>query len=223
MAERMSDNGVRSRLRDAISDPADEDIPVPRSPRRVPEMLLGLLLVIGGSLGGVLVFQRSNDRVVVVGTSRELTRGTVLSRSDVTALEVGALPVGATTGAEDAGSLIGQRLLVDLPAGVPIPPHVVTADAILGPSEALIPVALDRGAVPSGLTRGDIVRVVISCPNQGIEAPTPQVLGDVIEVFDISVSEDFGDSVQVTLRANADVAVDLARAERVQLMKVSGQ
>jgi hypothetical protein len=186
-------------------------------------MLLGLLLVTSGALGGVLVFQRSNDRTVVVGSARDLQRGTLLTRSDVIAVEVGALPAGAATQAGNAGVLLGQRLLVDLPAGVPISPQVVTPDELLGPSEALIPVALDRGAVPSGLGRGDAVRVVISFPNQGPDAPAPQVLGDVIEVFDITTPDDFGDSIQVTLRANSDIAVDLARAERVQLLKVADQ
>lgn len=223
MAERMSDKTVRSRLRDALNEPGDTDIGEPRARRRTPEMLLGLLLVVGGALGGVVVFQRSNDRTVVVGTARELQRGTVLTRADVIAVEVGALPEGAATPAGNAGVLLGQRLLVDLPAGVPISPQVVVPDELLGPSEALIPVALERGAVPSGLGRGDAVRVVISFPNQGIDAPPPQVLGDVVEVFDITNSDDFDDSIAVTLRANADIAVDLARAERVQLLKVTNR
>jgi hypothetical protein len=219
----MSEQSVRSRLRDALNEPSDDDIVGPRARRRIPEMLLGLLLVTSGALGGVLVFQRSNDRTVVVGSARDLQRGTLLTRSDVIAVEVGALPAGAATQAGNAGVLLGQRLLVDLPAGVPISPQVVTPDELLGPSEALIPVALDPGAVPSGLGRGDAVRVVISFPNQGPDAPAPQVLGDVIEVFDIVTPDDFGDSIQVTLRANSDIAVDLARAERVQLLKVADQ
>ena len=223
MAERMSEQSVRSRLRDALNEPSDDDIVGPRARRRIPEMLLGLLLVTSGALGGVLVFQRSNDRTVVVGSARDLQRGTLLTRSDVIAVEVGALPAGAATQAGNAGVLLGQRLLVDLPAGVPISPQVVTPDELLGPSEALIPVALDRGAVPSGLGRGDAVRVVISFPNQGPDAPAPQVLGDVIEVFNITTPDDFGDSIQVTLRANSDIAVDLARADRVQLLKVANQ
>jgi hypothetical protein len=223
VAERMSEQSVRSRLRDALNEPSDDDIVGPRARRRIPEMLLGLLLVTSGALGGVLVFQRSNDRTVVVGSARDLQRGTLLTRSDVIAVEVGALPAGAATQAGNAGVLLGQRLLVDLPAGVPISPQVVTPDELLGPSEALIPVALDPGAVPSGLGLGDAVRVVISFPNQGPDAPAPQVLGDVIEVFDITTPDDFGDSIQVTLRANSDIAVDLARAERVQLLKVANQ
>ena len=223
MAERMSDNTVRARLRDASNESIDDEVVVPRARRRTPELLLGLLLVVGGALGGVLVFQQSSDREVVVGAARALQRGTVLTRTDVMALEVGATPSGSVTSAGDASTLIGKRLLVDLPAGVPIAPSVVTTQQLLAESEALIPVALERGAVPSGLGRGDFARVIISFPNQGIDAPAPEVLADVVEVFDIEVPDDFGDTIRVTVRANADIAVDIARADRVQLMKVSGR
>ena len=33
--------------------------------------------------------------------------------------------------------------------------------------------------------------------------------------------DDFGDEVRVTVRTTSDIAVDLARAERIQLVKVS--
>ncbi|NQW68719.1 MAG: hypothetical protein HQ454_05395, partial [Acidimicrobiaceae bacterium] len=83
--------------------------------------------------------------------------------------------------------------------------------------------ALERSAVPSGLSRGDFVRVIISFPNQGVDAPAPEVLAETVEVFDIETPDDFGDVVRVTVRANADIAVDIARADRVQLMKVAGR
>lgn len=223
MAERMSDNTVRARLRDTSHDSPDDDVAAPRTKRRFPELLAGLLLVVGGAMGGVLIFQRSSDRVVVVGTARELTRGTVLTRADVVAVEVGTVPTGSVTSADEASTLLGKRLLVDLPAGVPIAPSVVTEQELLTASEALIPVALERSAVPSGLSRGDFVRVIISFPNQGVDAPAPEVLAETVEVFDIETPDDFGDVVRVTVRANADIAVDIARADRVQLMKVAGR
>jgi hypothetical protein len=43
-----------------------------------------------------------------------------------------------------------------------------------------------------------------------------------VEVFDVEIPDDFGDVIRVTVRANADIAVDIARADRVQLMKVAG-
>ena len=77
--------------------------------------------------------------------------------------------------------------------------------------------------MPSGLARGDFARVVISFPNQGVDAPAPEVLADAVEVFDIDISDDFGDAVRVTVRANSDIAIDIARADRVQLIKVAGR
>jgi hypothetical protein len=44
-----------------------------------------------------------------------------------------------------------------------------------------------------------------------------------MEVFDILAADDFGDEVLVTVRATADLAIDVARAERVQVMKVPGR
>ena len=222
MAERMSDNLVRARLRDTTNEPLDDDVVTPTKHRRFPELLLGLLLVFGGALAGVVVLQSSSDQLVVVGAARDLSRGSVLTREDVVAIEVGALPKGSITLAADAGALLGMRMLVDLPAGMPISPHVVTDQELLGSTEALIPLALDHRAVPSGLGRGDMVRVVISFPNQGVDAPRPEVLAETVEVFDVEIPDDFGDVIRVTVRANADIAVDIARADRVQLMKVAG-
>jgi len=119
--------------------------------------------------------------------------------------------------------LVGKRVLVDLPAGVPIPGHVVTDQQLLGGSQALIPIALERGAVPSGLGRGDLIRVIISFPNRGVDAPIPEVLSETMEVFDITTPDDFDDEVRITVRASSDLAIDLARADRIQAMKVAGQ
>jgi hypothetical protein len=68
-----------------------------------------------------------------------------------------------------------------------------------------------------------MVRVTISFPNRGVDAPLPEVLAEPVEVHDIQTGDVFDDEVRVTVRAPADMAVDLARAERVQLMKVSDQ
>jgi len=142
----MSDNAVRARLRDTQNETVDEDVVAPRARRRTPELLLGLLLVVGGALGGLLVFQRGNSLVTVVGAARDLPRGSVITRADVVAVEVGSVPAAAVTPADAAGSLVGKRLLVDLPAGVPIPGHAVTDQELLTGSQALIPLALQANS-----------------------------------------------------------------------------
>jgi len=223
VAERMSDNAVRARLREAPQESVDDAELVSGPRRRAPELLLGLLLVVAGALGGLFLLQRGEDAYTVVGSARELPRGTTLTPSDLVAVEIGAVPPSSAIAASDAGSLIGKRLVVDLPAGVPLAAYVVTSQRALGASQALIPIALDKGSVPSSLGPGDFARVTISFPNRGADAPLPEVLTDLVEVHDIQVGDEFDDEVRITVIAPADMAVDLARAERIQLMKVSGR
>lgn len=222
MAERMSDKEVRARLRDSsrdVADDGDDDAP---ARRRTPEFLIGLLLVIGGAVGGLALFQGGNSRVVVVGTARQLSRGTIITREHLSALEVGRTPAESVTVAADAGVLLGRRLLVDLPAGVPIPDFVTTDVPLLSASQALVPISLDHGAVPYGLSSGDTVRVVISFPNSGDDAVRPEMLPEMMEVHSVASPDDLGNQVYVTVRTSTEMALDLARADRIQIIKVAG-
>lgn len=169
-----------------------------------------------------MLFQGGNSRVVVVGTARELSRGTIITRDDLSALEVGRVPDESVTDAADAGVLLGRRLLVDLPAGVPVPLFVTTDVPLLSASQALVPISLDHGAVPDGLSRGDTVRVVISFPNSGDDATRPEMLPETMEVHAVVAPEDLGNQVYVTVRTSTEMALDLARADRVQIVKVAG-
>ena len=216
MAERMSDNVVRARLRD---EPETDDSTTTRR-RLSPELLIGLVLIIGGALAGFTLFERSSDTITVVGAARNLPRGTVLTRDDLVALDVGQMPGGAVIRAHDASSALGHRLLADVPEGAPIVPYAITEPSVLGVDEALIPVALEPGCLPAGLAAGDLVRAVISFPNGGTDAPLPEVLPATVEVVDVGTTGEFGDELRVTLRAPATMALDLARADRISLMKV---
>ena len=217
MAERMSDNVVRARLRDEPD--TDDQTSTPRR-RLSPELLVGLVLIVGGALAGFTLFERSSDKFTVVGAARNLPRGTILMRDDLVALDVGHVPSTAVIRASDASNALGRRLLADVPEGAPIAPYALAELSVLGADEALIPVALDPGFVPAGLASGDLVRAVISFPDSGTDAPLPEVLPATVEVFDVGMTGEFGDELRVTLRAPATMALDLARADRISLMKV---
>ncbi|NBR92637.1 MAG: hypothetical protein EBT46_03975, partial [Actinobacteria bacterium] len=109
----------------------------------------------GSALAGFTLFERSSDTITVVGAARNLPRGTVLTRDDLVALDVGQMPGGAVIRAHDASSALGHRLLADVPEGAPIVPYAITEPSVLGVDEALIPVALEPGYVPAGLAAGD--------------------------------------------------------------------
>ena len=219
----MSDNAVRSRLRDVPLDVEEVTEPRPKRGRRTSELLVGALLVLGGALAGLVVFQRGDPRFVVVATSSELQRGTIIDRSHLVALEVGSVPNHAITPAQDASDLLGKRLLVDVPAGVPLTRFVVSDARPLTGAQALIPLQLERGAVPSQIARGDMVQVIISFPNRGVDAPSPEILAETMEVFAIEFADEFDDRVNLTVVASPDSAIDLARADRIQVMKVASR
>jgi len=219
----MSDNAVRSRLRDVPLDVEEVTEPRPKRGRRTSELLVGALLVLGGALAGLVVFQRDESRSVVVATSSELHRGTIIDRSHLVALEVGLIPDHAVTLAQDAANLLGKRLLVDVPAGVPLTRFVVSDARPLMSDQALIPLQLERGAVPSEIAPGDMVQVIISFPNRGVDAPSPEILAETMEVFAIESVDEFDERVNLTVVASPDSAIDLARADRIQIMKVASR
>ena len=219
----MSDNAVRSRLRDVPLDVEEVTEPRPKRGRRTSELLVGALLVLGGALAGLVVFQRGDPRFVVVATSSNLQRGTIIDRSHLVALEVGSVPNHAITMAQDAADLLGKRLLVDVPAGVPLTRFVVSDARPLTGAQALIPLQLERGAVPSEIARGDMVQVIISFPNRGVDAPSPEILAETMEVFAIESVDEFDDRLNLTVVASPDSAIDLARADRIQVMKVASR
>ena len=219
----MSDNAVRSRLRDVPLDVEEVTEPRPKRGRRTSELLVGALLVLGGALAGLVVFQRDESQSVVVATSSELHRGTIIDRSHLVALEVGLIPDHAVTLAQDAADLLGKRLLVDVPAGVPLTRFVVSDTRPLSDAQALIPLQLERGAVPSEIARGDKVQVIISFPNRGVDAPSPEILAETMEVFAIETADEFDDRVNLTVVASPDSAIDLARADRIQIIKVASR
>ena len=219
----MSDNAVRSRLRDVPPEVEEITEPRPKGGRRTSELLIGALLVLGGALAGLVVFQRGDPRFVVVATSSNLQRGTIIDRSHLVALEVGSVPNHAITMAQDAADLLGKRLLVDVPAGVPLTRFVVSDARPLTGAQALIPLQLERGAVPSEIARGDMVQVIISFPNRGVDAPSPEILAETMEVFAIESVDEFDERVNLTVVASPDSAIDLARADRIQIMKVASR
>lgn len=196
------------------------EVVAPPEKRRSSELVVGLLLVVGGALGGLYVLWGGREVRVVVGSANELVRGTVLSRSDLVALEVPKTSIVIGVDASDAGSLLGKRLLVDLPKGVLLEPHVVTGDVPLAADEALIPLPLANSAVPSGLVRGDLVRLVISSNHDDPDSPLAEMLNETMEVFAVTKPDEFSDTVTVTVRGSVDASVDLVRASRIHVLKV---
>ncbi len=190
----------------------------PRSrPLRVPELVVGVVLVAGCALLAVVFSSRSNATTTVVVASRTVARGSAIVADDLKGAEM----AGATTAmvrGSNAVDLIGQIALVDIAANSPLTQSVVTSATPLLPGEALTSMALAPGQVPPDLAPNDHARVVVT--SIGVAGETQAALLDEqAVVWSVSLAPD-GTSTIVTVRGPISLSSAVASAAKVQLARV---
>jgi SAF domain len=225
---RPAPNGTRS-----TAGPSSQRLGVepPASPRRqrLPELAVGVVLVVGCALAALLLAAGDRDRTPVVALSSDVSRGDVVTADDLTTVYVESDSSIATTPAGDRDVLVGLAALSDLPSGA-----LVTPDQLAQPVEVLdagagtVGVSLEAGQLPSlRLAPGDEVAVVA-----GGDAGTGRSSGSVVDSGDVVAVEELTADAQqggqrrwwVAIRASEDEAEALAGAvaggARVQLVLV---
>ena len=127
---------------------------------RIPELAVGLVLMLGGALGAILL-SRSGDSIVnVVGAAHDLRRGEKITREDLIAVETPLSMSNAFVADTRATSLIGQTVLVDIQASTPLTMSMFSDQQQLLPDEALTSAAIQQGNYPVDLAVGDQVRLI---------------------------------------------------------------
>ncbi len=217
------ENLTRTRAR-AIKDRADSsDQKVPTRRRwRVPELAIGVVLMCGGALGAILLSRSGDSMVVVVGSAHNLERGNQITAQNLIALEVPASFAAAFVSGENAKSLIGQTMLINLNASSPITTAMLSPTIGLLPGEALTSSAIDVGKFPVDLAVGDSVRVV-TVPDLAIsESTEPSMFADEVIIYSITQTSDNNDVALVTFRSSLDLSMAIARAGEIYLVRVAG-
>ncbi|ABW12026.1 SAF domain protein [Parafrankia sp. EAN1pec] len=133
----------------------------PRQRRRVPYLLLGVVLVVGCAAGGLVAGARVGSREPVLVLARPVTVGHVLVAADVREVRVAADGVD-TVPAGERDSVLGKPVAYSLPAGTVLSRAAVGAAQVPPPGEAIAAVALKAGQFPSGLSAGSRVTVVVA-------------------------------------------------------------
>lgn len=191
--------------------------------RRVPEMALGLVLVIGGALGALLMYRSGTESVTVVASAHTLQRGHVISPSDLVATEIPGSAARFFVRGSDAQSLVGKALAVDVDAHMPLSALMVSANRPLEASEALTSAPVEVGNFPSEIAPGDLVRVVLAPEITMSAATPPRMFENVVTVWSIRLPENFSDQAVITLRGPLDLALAVAGAGRVHIVLVGNQ
>lgn len=129
--------------------------------RRVPYLVLGVLLVVVCAAGAVLTVLRVGDRAPVLVLAHPVSVGHVL-----TARDLRQVPVSADSGmdfvpASQASSVLGQPVAYSLPQGTALSRAVLGKPRTPPPGQGLVAVAVQPGRFPPKLAAGTHVSVVV--------------------------------------------------------------
>lgn len=151
---RLSGDGARVRT-DA---PSLE--PTPRR-ARLPEMAIGVVLMVGFSLAAVLWHMNATDKVPALALASNVARGEVIEPGDLRLVYVPSdEPIAHLPGAASS-EVVGRVAVAALEEGTLLTRGHVVARASLGPDDGVIGLAMDPGQFPApGLLPGDLVNVV---------------------------------------------------------------
>jgi hypothetical protein len=193
--------------------------PSGRRPVRLPELIVGIVLVGACALAAVWWQTSHSARQPVAVLSHAVTAGQLLTDADLRPADV-ALGEGVRAVAwADRGALVGKAVVTDLPDGVALVPGLVSDEPALAPGEALVGLLLEPGAYPAGsLQHGDAVAVVAAATPQAAEGG---VLAADASVWDLGAIADHEGATLLTLRlAEADAARVSAAADHVRVVRV---
>jgi hypothetical protein len=204
-------------VRRVLPDDLDQ---VSEKKRRVPEMALGLILVVGGAFGALMMYRSGTESVTVVASAHRLHRGQIISQSDLVATEMPGSVAHFFVSGLEAQSLVGKTVAVNIDGHVPLSTLLVTTNSPLGPSEALTSAPVDIGDYPSEIAPGDLVRVVLAPEITMSAATPPRMFEDVVAVWSIQFPENFSDQTVITLRGPLELAMAVASSGRVHIVLV---
>jgi hypothetical protein len=192
-----------------------------RSRVRLPELVLGVLLVAGGALAAVVWHSSTTATSQVTVLARALERGEMVTASDLRSASARLSGVAITPWAE-AGSLVGRVASTDLAAGTPVSRSLLVTEPLLASAEGLVALALGAGDAPP-LEVGDLVDVVPAEAEGGVDpAAISAPLATAATVWRVEPAGDRESRVVVTLRLPVEAARTVASTSGARLVRIGG-
>lgn len=188
---------------------------------RLPELVIGVILVVGCALLAVLWSQSGDNTTTIVVAARSIPRGRAITADDLRGAQMSGSTAAMISGA-NAKSLLGQVALVDVGADQPLSPSLVSTATLLAAGEALTSMALAPGQLPPDLAANDHVRVVVTGSADASGLTHTTLLDAEATVWAVVVGPD-GASTIVTLRGPISLSSEVAAAAKVQLARVDAR
>jgi len=189
--------------------------------RSVPHLLLGVLLVVACSVGGVLAGMQLGDRQTVLALARPVAVGQLLSAQDLKQVSMAADSGMDTIPASATSTVVGQPVAFSLPAGSLVTRSMLGAPQVPAQGKAIAAVGLKPGQFPPNLTPGTTV-LVLTTPPQGATTGTQNTQTSVWTAVVTGIaSRETEQTTVVSLQLSESDARALASAPAGQLSVVA--
>lgn len=185
---------------------------------RMPEIVLGMFLVVGCALAAVLWQQHNTSTATVVVAARPIEHGQLITAADLRGAQMGG-ETSAMISGDSAAALLGRVAVVDIAAGVPLTPTLLVETTPLAADEALTSMALAPGQVPPDLAVNDRVRIVVTEPGAAAGVVATRLLDEPATVWSVDVALD-GVSTIVVVRGPLALSVAVAAATQVHVTRI---
>ncbi len=223
MSQRIIDSLTRSRvLNNSGSVESSRDLAQGKTTkRRVPDVAVGISLILIGTLGSFLLYRSASQTVPVVGVARSLDRGHVITANDLQAVYVSPESSKLFVLGSEANSLIGQSLGVSVVESTPLTQSMLVDSQPLLNDEALTAASVDIGNIPANLSVNDVVRLVLT-PDATITNASPPVMFDEpVSIWAIERSDELSNSLVVTFRGPLRLSLAIASAGNIRISLVN--
>ena len=189
--------------------------------RSVPDIAVGISLILIGTLGSLFLYRSASQTVPVVGVARSLDRGHVITASDLQAVYVSPESARLFVLGSEANSLIGQSLGVSVVESTPLTQSMLYDSQPLSNDEALTAASVDIGNIPANLSVNDVVRLVLT-PDATITNASPPVMFDEpVSIWAIERSDELSNSLVVTFRGPLRLSLAIASAGNIRISLVN--
>lgn len=190
--------------------PSNATLEPPRGKVRVPELAIGLFVMVAFALGAVLWHLNSVSKVPALAVSSSVKRGDTVRASDLRVVYIGSEDRVARLDESQSSEVVGRVALVDMPAGTLITRDFVADATNLKRGDGVVGLSLEPGQYPAtGLAPGDRVDVVRSPEDGGGSVESAVIVRDAT----VYAVEDLGSDRQlVSIKAGQDDAEAVAAA-----------
>jgi len=176
-------------------------------PRRLPYLLVGVLLVLGCTAGGVVVATRAGQQEPVLVLARAVSVGQTLSDRD---LREESMLVGSGLGfipVRARAKVVGRPVAYSLPIGTLLTEKLLGNARIPPAGQAVAAVALKAGQFPPGVQPGNRVTVVVASAGESASSTT----SSSSQAWNASVADVRSDSTDQTTVISLQMAQEDAR------------